>query len=1122
MQPYGAATTGQESETALGSGEGGAASLPPPPPLQDALSSSSAPIPPMMRTASNNTPLSRAERQADLSALTNIKGGRHSSFVPYNYDELRFASSFTYATAAPPSDHPQVAAASQYHPYPLFIGAGGEGEDATALATEFGVAFFDFGASGGGVGGGDCGGGKLPAPLPMALQFNDMTTGYSPPESTASGVTFSSMPFDFASDVSSLSAAPSSIAGGAPLPGEGEEGSMSSFSSCSVVSSSSRDPSPLYMGQSAMSVAAPTPAEVSPSSSQATVVKPSRSRDGDGGGGENVNNAVVGEYVCLVYQCQATFPRAEDLELHARTAHQHACLWGSSGGAGSPCDAGAAGSSFATREELTWHVKKEHLLVCPVLGCRESAFPSPEAVNDHLKWAHGADIKAETTAADGSNASHIPASNGLPRAPPATATAGGPSQVDMPASPRPAGRANNLKRKTFESPEDRTLKMQMSIGISKKRCREQLRTVVEKRYKRMNGGGTARTADSPGAAASASPSQISKLVESASFPLVWEHGVLPFLIEFMPKWCGPGHVISVVRGSGKKARQSNMNMNTNAKARRICIMTEVPVSRARRLVIAGHVRELLGPSYRDAASFVFSTGDVDRLRVWARGLNRDQPDEVCEPRNPFCYLSPCMGDSIGATLAGRPGGSGSGDEVAATLGPCLTIAGNSHWLVNFHPFIEGEGDDQCRWTGTEDISVEHPSPIDRAQCLVQRHDVLSSNPRDFRLGALTATSGLDLKTTRVSHDAYWDDCDKEPPLVMTDWALVTVGAGQEQQQTRQANILRKFPSAGGAQRKETPITTASAVTPGAVVCSTGRTSGHQRGMVCEVPAYMSGTKNTTGKATREWFIEEEFNDDDEEGDDDDAWIRGGIGVPGDSGAGVVDAETHALVGQLWGRNRYYGSGPRHAYFTPILDVIDDIQEKCQEPSRPQLPQYREEAECWPAYPVCRPCFDLREYLESRRGSRESLLSMIGCGSSVGRDHDLTSSISELATPKEHVRTPRETAYLVRHVGAADDMGALSFGSSSSNVFSPASLNSVVSPAPVHTFYPAFTAKSPGAVAAAAGDGRSPYAQTLDEEDLFDTKPLTVQGGLLGNKRPHMAGLARSSDDHRQGEKRRRT
>lgn len=630
------------------------------------------------------------------------------------------------------------------------------------------------------------------------------------------------------------------------------------------------------------------------------------------------------------------------------------------------------------------------------------------------------------------------------------------------------------------------------------------------------GGGTARTADSPGVAAT--PYQISKLVESARFPLVWEHGVLPFLIEFMPKWCGPGHVISVVRGSGKKQQQQ-----PNANARRICIMTETPVSRARRLVIAGHVRELLGPSYRGAASFVFSTGAVDRLRVCARGLGRDQPDEVCEPRNPFYYHSPRMGDSIGATLAGAPGCSV--DVVAATLGPCLTIAGRSHWLANFHPFIQGEGE-ECTWTGTEDISVEHPSPIDREQCLIQRHDMLSSNPRDFRLGALTATSGLSLKSTRVSHDPYWDDCDKERPLVMTDWALISVSASQEQQ-TRQANIMRKFPSAAGAQRKETPITTASAVTPGAVVCSTGRTSGHQRGLVCEVPAYLSGARNTTGTATREWFIEEEFSDDD---DDDDAWVRGGIGVSGDSGAGVVDAETHALVGQLWGRNRYYGGGPRHAYFTPILDVIDDIQEMCGEPSRPQLPQYREEAECWPAYPVCRSCFDLREYLESRRSSRESLLSMIRCGS-VGRDHDhdLTSSISELATPKEHVRTPREnTAYLVRHVGPADDVGASSsFGGSSA--FSPASLNSVVSPAPVHAFYPAFTAKSPGVAAAAAGEvqlqyqGRSPYAQTLEEEDLFDPKPLNVHGGLLGNKRPHnMAGLARSSDDNGQGEKRQRT
>lgn len=569
-------------------------------------------------------------------------------------------------------------------------------------------------------------------------------------------------------------------------------------------------------------------------------------------------------------------------------------------------------------------------------------------------------------------------------------------------------------------------------------------------------------------------------MEASSFPVVWEHGVLPFLVEFMPQWCSPGglpsHVISVVRGKKPGTR-------------RVSIMTTRALSRARKVLIAWHVRDLLPAAFQSATSFVFSTGEVDRL--WARGLGKGMPDEVCEPRNPFCYLSPRMGDSIGVTLF-------AGEEITATLGPCLTVGEGSYWLANFHPFQEafhGEGPN----------IVQHPSPDDRSRCLDERHDALSSVDGGFKLGSLTATSGYDLKTTRVTHDPYWEDYDMEPPLVVTDWTLISANNSQ-------ANVLRRFPSSLNP-RRESPVTATSPVVPGALVCSTGRTSGHQRGQVGEIPAYVYGTKagNGTGRATREWFIE----DLDLEGEDD-AWIRGGIGVRGDSGAAVVNCETNALVGQVWGRNKFYGPGPRQTFFTPIIDVIDDVQEKCGEQTRPQLPQYREyrdEADRWPVYPVCRRCFDAREYLDSRRSSRASLVSMIGDtgdggGSRSGReDHDLT-SISELATPKDSARTPRDTSHLVRHVGSMDEPPASSLMMSA---FSPGSLNSAVSPLPVHTFAAPFSIKSPGT--GPADFARSPYAQAIDEADLYDPKPLTKTDSALG-KRPHLGAASLADQEKR--------
>src|SRR5690348_14792567 len=114
--------------------------------------------------------------------------------------------------------------------------------------------------------------------------------------------------------------------------------------------------------------------------------------------------------------------------------------------------------------------------------------------------------------------------------------------------------------------------------------------------------------DSPGVMRSSAP----RLAAPVPFPVIWEHGVLPFLIELMPKWCGPGHAISVTRGKKREAR-------------RICIMTAKPISKARKVVIAVHVQDLLPDRYRGLVSFVFSVGEVERL-TWARGLGKEMPD----------------------------------------------------------------------------------------------------------------------------------------------------------------------------------------------------------------------------------------------------------------------------------------------------------------------------------------------------------------------------------------------------------------------------------------------------------------------------------------------------------------
>ncbi|KAK8034289.1 hypothetical protein PG993_009284 [Apiospora rasikravindrae] len=721
-----------------------------------------------------------------------------------------------------------------------------------------------------------------------------------------------------------------------------------------------------------------------------------------------------------------TVPRKEAGHL-ANGTPSLMCRWNENG----PCRSG----SFANREELNWHVKMEHLLECPVLGCVEGSFSNKELLDCHVRWGHKSarldDVTTTITQVGNVETDRTQAS--LIR-----------KKTEMEKPPAIAGPA-----------QDRLLKMEMSIGISKRRCREKLRGALEKKFRRQTGVvGPAKLAESP---------RTPRLFEHASFPLVWEHGVLPFLIEFVPKWCGPGHVISVTRGKKRDMR-------------RICLMTKKPVSKARKMTIAAHVRDLLPETYRHGISFAFTTGEVDRL-TWARGLSRQMPDEVCNPRNPFCYSNPCMGDSIGAVLQ-------DGDDTTATLGPKIIVGGGNYWLANFHPFEETN-------IAGDMAFVLHPSPADRDQCREEGHEALESDDLDFELGKIAAKSGYDLKTTRITHEPYWEDLDMEPPLVVTDWALISA-------KTREANLLRKFPT-GAAPKKEVPITRMSSVVPGADVCSTGRTSGYQRGQVCEIPAYVDGKNsgNGTGKGTREWFIEEPESQDDE-----DEWIRGGIGVPGDSGAAVIDCETHMLIGQLWGRNKYHGAGSRVTYFTPMFDIFDDIQEKCGEQTRPQLPQYRDEADRWPVYPVCRTCYDLREYMESRRSSRESLVSMIaGAGEGSHSEHDLT-SVSELATPKANT----DNHHWTRYAGLDDVMS---------------SFNSAISPAPMASYSASlgFAANSPGIV-----EMRSPYAMTLNDEDLFETRCPDERNSGHGKRKFGSTALVRSNS-HQSGtyqpEKRRR-
>lgn len=105
------------------------------------------------------------------------------------------------------------------------------------------------------------------------------------------------------------------------------------------------------------------------------------------------------------------------------------------------------------------------------------------------------------------------------------------------------------------------------------------------------------------------------------------------------------------------------------------------------------------------------------------------------------------------------------------------------------------------------------------------------------------------------------------------------------------------------------------VKPGALVRSFGRTSAHQLGKISTSISAIFHEHY----ATQEWCVIKRPEDSLDE------WIRGGIGVEGDSGALIVDEEDDGIYGMLWGR---VGDGPATmTIFTPLREIFFDIRER---------------------------------------------------------------------------------------------------------------------------------------------------------------------------------------------------
>jgi hypothetical protein len=412
-----------------------------------------------------------------------------------------------------------------------------------------------------------------------------------------------------------------------------------------------------------------------------------------------------------------------------------------------------------------------------------------------------------------------------------------------------------------------------------------------------------------------------ELRDPQDFVLVWQQGILPFLATFAKEWFGAEYTIGLRRGKSPQARTIN-------------IMTGQEVSSCHQRLVAQHVLDILPRTFHDSTTFSFNTGSLRRLAA-EKMPQTVELDPICNPRNTYSYSHPMIGDSVGLAL------NQGDDHSTSTLGSCLIAGETSYWLLNFHPFAEALNNSNLP---LREMTVEHPSPDDRNMCYVSGHKRPTEHDRGFEIGKMMEISGPDNSTTRISQNPYWKLAGLERPQVIMDWALCTA-------KSLQVNTIRRPTSEGHTIQTICTLLGMNEAS-GAPVYSVGRTSGLCKGQIGLCPDLVSTKVTGALTETMEWFVEEPYPYDDQMG-----WVESGIGVNGDSGAAILDQETHGLYGHLWGRNedKVGRTTPRVTYFTPIDDIFDDIQEKVSISTRPRLPQLSE-AFIPPLYPpICSRC-----------------------------------------------------------------------------------------------------------------------------------------------------------------------
>ena len=349
------------------------------------------------------------------------------------------------------------------------------------------------------------------------------------------------------------------------------------------------------------------------------------------------------------------------------------------------------------------------------------------------------------------------------------------------------------------------------------------------------------------------------------------------------------------------------------------IVTDESISYEAQTELKESLSELLPPGFRTLTTLTFERGKIMRAG--------DVSDNECQPRNPYQYASLEMGDSIG---------SKSSDAIA-TAGPQIQLGDEGYWIHCYH-FLDDHYKSQKYIKYKKEPLVTHPARHDLKQ-FCQHHSGLVN---EKVTGQILFHSG-GLSATRMR---------KNGPLGLVDYAV----CDQSDSSEPRPNVLRMV------NKENKFITTTCEIRPEGLVYSVGRSSGVQIGRVRKEMSFVEGIwSKTESTATFEWTVEWTGEDHTK-----DEWNVGGMGIEGDSGAGVIDMKSNSLCGQIWGTR---GNSQRVAYVTAWNEIVDDIEDKYEQKYgqslRATLPQLAQNSSNPLDEPSCPGCATERGiYLQS--------------------------------------------------------------------------------------------------------------------------------------------------------------